>query len=467
MDSKRIIVIGGGPGGYVAALRAAQLGAKVSLIEREKIGGTCLHRGCIPTKTLLHEAKLLGAIKRSPVFRKACSIDPSEVFGAMRERKARVIEELTKGVEGLLESHRVLVRRGRADLLSSDRVALFPREGGEERLEADAIILAPGSKAKELPHIPHDGVKVLHSDEALELTDLPRQMVILGGGYIGVEFATLFNLLGTKVTVVEILDTILPGLEGELVRHLSRFMERDGIRILTRSSVEEVTSDGEGLRLLLRTPQGLEEAVTEKLLVAVGRVARLEQDFSKVGIEVSPKGIKVGSSMETTLPRVYAVGDATGGVMLAHVAMEQGILAAEHALGLPREWESPPIPLCIFSLPEVASIGLTEAEAKKRGEVKIGRFPFRSNPKAVLSGETDGLIKVVADREGGEILGIHIVGPEATLLVSWASAMLGRKLREAAQFIQAHPTLPEALREACLDAEGLALHLPRPLHPKR
>ncbi|MDO9352012.1 MAG: FAD-dependent oxidoreductase, partial [Deltaproteobacteria bacterium] len=291
--------------------------------------------------------------------------------------------------------------------------------------------------------------------------------VIVGGGYIGVEFATLFNLLGSKVTIVEILENILPGLEGELVRNLRRFMERDGIRILTQSSVEEIQYGENGLRLTVKTPQGIEEVITEKLLVAVGRGPSLDLSFPRAGVEISPRGIKVNRRMETTAPGIYAIGDAIEGIMLAHVAMEQGIVAAENAIGMDQEVKDNPIPLCVFTHPEVASIGFTEKEAKAKGEIKIGRFPFRSNPKAVISGETDGLIKVIASRENDTIVGVHIIGPEASVLLSIASTMIGGKLKEFARFIQAHPTIPEALKEACLDVDGLAIHLPKPLRPPK
>jgi dihydrolipoamide dehydrogenase len=465
MNQRRVVIIGGGPGGYVAAIRAAQLGAKVTLIEQDKIGGTCLNRGCIPTKALLHDAKILHSLRRSPVFQ-SLSVDPSGLLKPMMDRKKKVVEELVKGVEILLESYRVTVKKGRADLLSPNQVIVFNGEGQNEILEADAFILAPGSKSKNLPHITPDGDKIITSDEALEIKKNPRELVIIGGGYIGVEFATLFNLLGSKVTIVEILENILPGVEGELVRNLRRFLERDGVKILTQSSVEGIQEKEDGLRLTVKTLQGIQEINAEKLLIAVGRGPNLELNFSNAGIETSPSGIKINRRMETTSPNVYAIGDAIEGIMLAHVAMEYGMVAAENAMGLDREWDSPFIPLCIFSHPEVASIGLTEKEAKAKGEIKIGRFPFRSNPKAVISGETDGLIKVIASRENNIVLGVHIIGPEANLLLSIASTMIGGKLKEFVRFIQAHPTIPEALKEACLDADGLAIHLPKPLRSK-
>ena len=464
MDSKKVVIIGGGPGGYVAAIRVAQLGAKVTLIEKNKIGGTCLNRGCIPTKALLHDAKMLRSLRHSPVFQSLLNerFDP---LGSMMDRKKKVVQELVKGVEMLLESHRVTIKQAQADLLGPNQVGLLYSEGEKEIIEADAIILAPGSKSKTLSNIMPDGEKIITSDEALEIKKIPLEIVIVGGGYIGVEFATIFNALGSKVTIVEILDNILPGLEDELVRNLRRFLERDGVRVLTKSKVEDIHSLEEGLRLTVNTPQGVQEVAAEKLLLAVGRSPNLNIDFPKAGVEISSAGIRVNRRMETTTPHIYAIGDAVGGILLAHVAMEEGVVAAENVMGIDHEIEDHLIPLCIFTYPEIASIGLNEKEAKAKGAVKIGRFPFRSNPTALISSETDGLIKVIVDRDDDKILGVHIIGHNASTLISIASTLIGQevKAREFSRLIQAHPTTPEALKEAFLDGDGLAIHLPKPL----
>ena len=462
-----MVVIGAGPGGYVAAIRSAQLGAKVTLIEKDKIGGTCLNRGCIPTKALLSDAKILRSLRRSSVFQSLLDKEFSP-FQSMMDRKKKVVQDLVKGVETLLESHRITVKQAQADLLGANQVVLLYNDGEKETIEADAIILAPGSKSKTLSHITPDGEKIITSDEALEIKKVPREMVIVGGGYIGVEFATIFNALGSKVTIIEILDNILPGLEDELVRNLRRFLERDGVRILTKSKVEDLRPSGEGLSLSVSTPQGVQKIEVEKLLSAVGRSPKLDLGFQKAGVEVSSAGIRVDRRMETTAPNIYAVGDAIGGTLLAHVAMEEGMVAAENAMGINREIEGRLIPLCIFTCPEIASIGITEKEARGKGAVKIGRFPFRSNPTAMISGEIDGLIKVVVDREDDKILGVHIIGHEATTLISIASSLMERdvKAKEFSRFIQAHPTASEALKEVFLDVEGLAIHLPKPLRRK-
>ncbi len=468
MGSKRIAIIGGGPGGYVAAIRAAQLGAQVTLIERDKIGGTCLNRGCIPTKALLHDAKVLRLLRSSNIFQPLLNerFSPLE---SMMERKEKVVQEMVKGVEMLLESHRITVKRAQADLLRPDQIILSYPDGRKETVEADAIILAPGSKSKSLPDIAPDGGKIITSDEALEIKKIPQEVVIVGGGYIGVEFASIFNALGSKVTVVEILDNILAGIEDELVRNLRRFLERDGVRILTKSKIEDLHPGGERLSLTVNTPRGVEEMGAEKLLLAVGRGPHLDLDLRKAGVEASPAGIRVNGRMETTTPNVYAVGDAIGGTLLAHVAMEEGMVAAENAVGIAREKENHIIPLCIFTYPEVASAGLTEKEAKAKGPIKVGRFPFRSNPTAMISGETDGLVKVIVGRDDDRILGVHIVGHDASTLISVGTSLMEQdvKAREFSKLIQAHPTTPEALKEAFLDAEGSAIHLLKPLRPQK
>jgi len=464
MGQKRVVVIGGGPGGYVAAIRASQLGAKVILIERDKIGGTCLNRGCIPTKSLLSDVKLLTILRRSPVFQSLIQkgFNPLE---SIMDRKEKVVQELVKGIEMVLESYRVTIKSGHADVLGSNQVVLLSGEKEKEIIEADAIILAPGSKTKNLPGISPDGEKIITSDEALRIREIPKEIVIVGGGYIGVEFATIFNALGSEVTLIEILENILPGLEGELVRNLRRFLERDGIRVFTNSKVEDIHPMEKGLRVTVRTQQGVEEVSAEKLLLSVGRIPNLELNFSKAGIETSSAGIRVSDRMETTTPHIYAVGDAVGGILLAYVASEQGVVAAENLMGMNRKMEDTPIPVCIFTYPEIASVGLTEKEAKAKGEIKIGRFPLRSNPAALISGEPDGLIKVVASKEDDKILGVHIIGHDASNLISIASSLVrqGVKTKEFSRFIQAHPTTPEALKEAFLNVNGLAVHLPKPL----
>jgi len=382
----------------------------------------------------------------------------------MMERKEKVVQELVKGIELLLQSHRVTVKQGRADLLGSHQVVLL--DGGEKRetIETDGMIIATGSKSKVLPGISPDGERIITSDEALKVRKIPKEIVIIGGGYIGVEFATFFHGLGSKVTIIEILENILVGLEEELVRNLRRFFERDGIKVLTKSKVEEIHFDEKGLKLSVSTPDGIQTAIAEKVLSSVGRDPNLDLEFQKAGIEISSGGIRVNHRMATTASHIYAIGDVVGGTLLAHVAMEEGVVAAENLMGMNREMDGGPVPVCIFTYPEIASVGLTEREAKTKGSTRIGRFPFRSNPAAQISGGADGLVKVVADQEE-RVLGVHIIGHNASNLISIASSLIRQemKTKEFSRLIQAHPTTSEALKEACLDVDGLAIHLPKPL----
>ena len=286
MSARRVVIIGAGPAGYVAAIRASQLGAKVTLIEQDRIGGTCLNRGCIPTKALLSDAKLLRKLRHSSVFAPLVTEDFNPL-AAMMERKRNVVEELVKGVEMLLDSYRVNVKKGRADLFGANQVILNDGDGKQETFEADAIILGPGSKSKTLPNMTPDGNMMITSDEALELEKIPREIVIVGGGYIGAEFATLFNLLGSRVTLVEVLDDLLPGLEAELVRHFRRSLEGSGVKVLTKSTVDEVSVKEEAVELTVKTPQGAQRISAEKVLLSVGRAPHLDLDFSKAGVVTS------------------------------------------------------------------------------------------------------------------------------------------------------------------------------------
>ncbi len=321
MDAKRIVVIGGGPGGYVAAIRAAQLGARVTLIEKDRIGGTCLNRGCIPTKTLLHDAKLIRSLKRSPVFKFNLS-HPSDLLKSMMERKEKVVGELVKGIELLLSSHQVEVIRGETHLLNSEQVEIVREDKERLTLKGNTLHLATGSIPKILPPLLPDREKIMMSGEALELQEIPNEMVIVGGGYIGVEFATLFHTLGSKVTIIEIMDRILSGVEEELVRNLRRFLEKDGIRIFTGSSVKELRPDGKSLNLKIKTNKERMEIRCEKVLLAIGRVPNIAPNLTQIGIENTPQGINVNPYLETSVPGVYAFGDVIGEMMLAPLAME-------------------------------------------------------------------------------------------------------------------------------------------------
>jgi len=464
MNRLRISIIGGGPGGYVAAIRAAQLGAQVTLVEKDSIGGTCLNRGCIPTKCLLHDAGMLQKIRKSGVFGNLIgnSFSPLD---AMMARKDKVVNSIVKGVELLLSSHRIRIIKAEAVLDSPSKMMLKKMDGSREVLESDRVIIATGSRVSTPDNLLPDGEAIITSDEALNLDSLPRELLIIGGGYIGIEFATFFNAIGIRVTIIEVLENILTGLDDEMVRNTRRILEQKGVIIHTGTRVTAIEKKDSQTQVIAITPKGQVSLCADKVLLSTGRVPNIGPDVSQMGIDVSAKGIRVNRKMETNMAGIYAIGDVVGGIQLAHVASEEGEIAAENALGMNRELKEHPIPFCVFTHPEIACIGLTEREARERGPVTIGRFPFRSNPTAIIHEDADGIIKVVIDRESDRILGIHLLGHEASTLLSTASNLIFKdvKGREFAGFMQAHPTTPETLKEAFLSAYGQAIHAPKPL----
>jgi dihydrolipoamide dehydrogenase len=468
VSERKIIIIGGGPGGYVAAIRAAQLGAQVSLVEKDNIGGTCLNRGCIPTKSLLHDAGLLQKIKQSSVFNPILSKTFSP-FAAMMKRKNKVVKTIVEGVGFLLNSFQIEVIKADAELKSSRQVVISRENQNKEILEADRIIIASGSKVSTPPDFTPNRESIITSEEALSLETLPQHIVIIGGGYIGMEFATFFCALGTRVTVIEVMDNILTGLDDELTRNSRRFLEQKGVKILTGTTLQSITETDNGVQVRATSPKDQFEIPAEKVLMATGRTPNVSPDISKAGIDCSADGIKVNQRMETNISGVYAVGDVVGGIQLAHVATEEGEIAAENACDLNRSKETHDIPFCVFTHPEIAGIGMTEKEARKRGPVTVGRFPYRANPTAIIHDDADGFIKVVIDLESDRILGIHILGHEASTLLSTASSLIYQdvKGKDFAGCMQAHPTTSETLKEAFLCAYGAAIHAPKPLKPKK
>jgi len=467
LSNRKIAIIGGGPGGYVAAIRASQLGAEVTLVEKNMVGGTCLNFGCIPTKVFLHEAWLFGKIRQSSVF--GTLIDESFApFEEMIKRKEKVVKSITNGVVLLLKSNKINIIKAEAELIDQRKLLLNKMDGGKETLTADRIIIASGSKVSTPNKFIPDGESIITSNEALIMETLPRKIIIIGGGYIGIEFATFFNAVGTEVTIIEKMDSILSGLDEELIRNTKRFLEQRGIKIHTGTTLKSIEKTRADLLVKAASPIEHIEASVDKVLLATGRVPNIDPYVTKIGIDFTPKGIKVNKRMETNIPGIYAVGDVIGGIQLAHVATEEGEIAAENAMGINREINRNTVCFCVFTNPEIASIGLSEREARKRGPVTIGRFPFRSNPTAIIHEETDGFIKVVIDRESDIILGVHILGHEASTLLSTASNLIFKDIKgtEFAGFMQAHPTASEALKEAFLCAYGKAIHAPKTLKQK-
>jgi len=458
-----VVIVGGGPAGYVAAIRASQLGGKVILIEKDALGGTCLNRGCIPTKALLHSVEILESARRGKDY----GINAGELiidFTKIMNRKDTVVNTLVTGVQYLMKSNAIEVIKGTGKLISPTEVEVD--SGQQEAVRATGIVLAPGSVPSTVPIPGVDGSGVITSDDALQLSEIPQSLLVIGGGAIGVEFATIFAKLGTKVTIVEMLPQIIPAEDHELSMSLKRVLERDGIKIFTSAQVSRIEDDPEGDKLVsVVTGEGEQKLTAELVLVAVGRKPNIEGlGLERVGIKTERGSITVNDRMETNIPGIYAAGDAIGGILLAHVASAEGEVAVENALGKDSMIDYKVVPRCIYTMPEVAAVGLTESQAREEGlNLKVGRFPFTANPRALILGQPDGFVKVLSDAKSEEIFGVHIFGPQATELISEATLAIKMEatVSEISSTIHAHPTLSEAIRETALDAEGIAVHMPR------
>ena len=462
-----VAIIGAGPGGYVAAIRASQLGGKVVVIEKDELGGTCVNRGCIPTKALLASAQLLDSLKKGSEF----GIKSGEVcvdFSIIVKRKERIVKQLVSGIGQLFKSYGVEVIRGKGKLTERIKdklieIKIEKEDGSEEKVTAKKLIIATGSYPAQIPGISIDGRDVITSDEALELEEVPASLLIVGGGVIGVEFASIFNSLGSKVTIVELLPRIIPTEDEEISEELKKFLVKSGIEVNTEVKVREIVSANGKKRAIIETSRGKEEKIAHKVLIATGRKPYTEGlGLEKTGIGLDKGRILVNERMETNLPGVFAIGDVVGGVLLAHVASGEGIVASENAMGNQSKIDYRVIPNCIYSIPEVASVGLSEERAKEMGyEVAVGRFPFLANARATILGERVGMVKIVADRRNNEILGVHIVGPDATELIGEASLAIKARVttKDLERMIHAHPTLSEAIFEAAHDVHGEAIDL--------
>jgi len=457
-----VAVIGGGPAGYVAAIRAAQLGGKVALVEREKLGGVCLNVGCIPTKTLIRSCEILSFIQMADEF--GLEVENSKInLSKLMKRKERIVNRLVGGVGYLLKKNHVQWINGEAKFFDSSTIQVTTDEG-EQRIKAKNIIIATGSQPSSIPLQGVDEEAVLTSTEALQIENVPKDLLIVGAGAIGVEFAHIYNTLGSKVTIVEMLPRILPGEDIELSEKLREIMEKKGIKIFTHSTFHSAKKQGESYMGVIKTFQGEKEVPFEKILISVGRKPNSKDlGLEKAGVETDEKGwIKVDPHMRTNSPNIYAAGDIVGGYLLAYVAYMEGEIAAENAMGKDSRIDYRVVPRFICSMPELAAVGLTEQEAKERGyRTKVGKYPFMANGKAIIHGEREGMVKIVCDAETGEILGMHILGPQATdlILEGTLAISLESTTREIIDTIHPHPALGEALREAALAAEGRALHI--------
>ena len=458
-----VVVIGGGPGGYVAAIRAAQLGKKVALVERDRLGGVCLNWGCIPTKALLRNAEVVSLVQHSAEFGvqvEGVTID----YRRAQTRSRQVAEKLSRGVAYLMRKNGVTEFSGTARLRSATQIAVQSNDGDGFTLQADFIILATGSRERLLPGIDVDGRRVWTSYEALQVEEIPSSLIVIGAGAVGVEFASLFATYGTTVTLVEMLPALLPVEDAEIAAQLERAFRHRGIQILTGTTVEHVEVGSDRVGVVTTSPQGSKELAAAALLMAIGRVPNTEElGLETAGVALERRFIQVNARQQTSVPHIYAIGDAAGPPLLAHKAMAEGMIAAEHLAGhAPKPLEHANIPSCTYCHPQVASIGLTEAQARAGGrELKIGKFPLRASGKALAMGESEGLVKLIADATYGEILGVHIIGPEATEMIAEVAALktLEATLDELIVTVHAHPTLAEALLEAALAAEGRAIHL--------
>ena len=455
-----LVVLGAGPGGYVAAIRAGQLGMKTAVVERDNVGGVCLNWGCIPSKALLRNAEVLDLVRGADEF--GISFDNLRVdFGKAIDRSRQVVARLTRGVEMLLRKNGVELIKGDATMLDRGTVRV---EAAGRTLTASNVIVATGARERELSNIPVDREAVITSREALELREVPSRVVIVGGGATGAEFAHVYRTYGAEVTIVELLPRLVPNEDEDTSRALERAFRRQGIRTLSGSAVESVSVvDG---RVVVRVSTGDEttEIDADKVLVAVGVQGNVEGlGLEALGVRIERGSIMVGDSMETDVPGIYAVGDVTGKMLLAHVASAQGVTAVETIAGM-----SPPgldytlMPRAIYCKPQVASFGLTETQAREQGfDVKVGRFPFSASGKALALSEVEGLVKLVVDSEVGEILGAHMVGSEVTELLGEIAMtrLLEGTTTELGWLVHPHPTISEMLKEAALAVDGEAVHV--------
>jgi len=454
-----LIVIGAGPGGYTAAICAAQLGGKVAIIEKGDLGGTCLNKGCIPTKSLIASIHILDCIRKAKEF--GIVIEKEKIdFANIIARKERIVKQLRNGVNYLLKSYGIEVIKGNAYFISSSEVKVK-----DEIFRFKKCIIATGSIPSAIPGIEIDGENIMTSDELLEIKEIPFSLLIIGGGVIGLEFACIFQSLGTKVTIVEVLPYILPDEDREISQTLERILKKKGIDIKTNTTVREINYADKGLEIVLESSNGLSRLLVEKVLVATGRRPCIEGlGLENAGIVCENNKIIVNKKMETNIKNIYAIGDVIGAPFLAHKAYAEAMVAAKNAMGGETIIDYKAIPRCIFTIPEVASVGLTEEQAKEKGyKIKIGKFPFMANGKAVTLGEINGFVKVIVDRDSDIILGIHILGVQATEMITQAALAIDLECttEKLIRIIYPHPTLSETIFQAVLDVHKKATDLPK------
>lgn len=453
-----IIVLGSGPGGYVTAIRASQLGFKTAIVEKENLGGVCLNWGCIPTKALLKSAQVFEYLKHAGDYGLSVK-DFDKDFDAVVKRSRGVADGMSKGVQFLMKKNKIDVIEGFGKLKPGKKVDVDGKE-----YSADNIIIATGARSRELPSLPQDGKKVIGYREAMTLPKQPKKMIVVGSGAIGVEFAYFYNSMGTEVTIVEYLPNVVPVEDEEVSKQLERSFKKSGIKIMTSSEVTNVDTSGKGVKATVKTKKGEEILEADIILSAVGIKSNIENiGLEDVGIVVDRDKILVNDFYQTNIPGYYAIGDVTPGQALAHVASAEGILCVEKLAGQHVEaLDYGNIPGCTYCSPEIASVGLTEKQAKDKGlDIKVGKFPFSASGKASAGGNKDGFVKVIFDAKYGEWLGCHMIGAGVTDMI--AEAVLGRKLEttghEVLKAVHPHPTMSEAVMEAVADAYDEVIHL--------
>ena len=455
-----VIVLGSGPGGYPAAIRASQLGKKVAIVEKESLGGVCLNWGCIPTKALLKSAQVFEYAKHAADYGINIS-NPTTNFEGVIKRSRGVADKMSKGVQFLMKKNKIDVIMGTGKLVAAGKLEVTAADGSKQTLDAKNIIIATGGRARELPSMPIDGKKIIGYREAMVLPDQPERMIICGSGAIGSEFAYFYNSIGTKVTIVEFMPRIVPVEDEDISKELERQYKKQGMTIMTGCEITEVDTSGGGVKAKVKTATGEIMLEADILLSAVGVVANIENiGLEALGIKIEKGKISVDANGQTNVPGIYAIGDCTPGQALAHVAAKEGINAAEHLSGHhPEPIDYNNIPGCTYCSPEIASVGYTEKAAKDAGhEVKVGKFPFMASGKASAAGATEGFVKVIYDAKYGEFLGCHMIGMNVTEMI--AEAVVARKLETTAHemlnAVHPHPTMSEGLKEATAVAYGEA-----------
>ncbi|MCX7696469.1 MAG: dihydrolipoyl dehydrogenase [Bacteroidales bacterium] len=459
-----VIIIGSGPGGYVAAIRASQLGMKVAVVEKAELGGICLNWGCIPTKALLKSAEVYSYFQEAKHFGIHISGEIKPDFQSIIQRSREVAQTMSKGIQFLFKKNNIIVFEGYGSLTPDKKVLVQRNNGVTELLEAKHIIIATGARAKELPHIPIDGKKVISYREAMSLSDQPQKLLVIGSGAIGVEFAYFYRMMGTEVYLVEFLPRIIPLEDEEASKELERTFRRMGIRIYTSSEVKEINSNNEKCQVCIKTPKGEEVIEVDQVLSAIGVKANIENiGLAEVGVKTDGEKILVDEFYRTSVPGICAIGDVVPGPALAHVASHEGIVCVEKIAGLPPQpINYQHVPFAIYTHPEIASVGLKEKDALDKGlRIKVGKFPFIANGKAKASGQTTGFAKLVFDEESLELLGATLVGAHATEMISGIVLALKQRVKahDIVKTIHPHPTLSEAIMEAAAVAEGEVIHL--------